>query len=118
MNERLLNILNETDEPADQMLEHYLKGTMNEADRSDFEARLAADPMLRDALDGFCEANAPHNISRLSAQLNKQMLKRLKLKNRKKKILLSPLQLSIIALLMILAILLIAYLMIYRIQQG
>jgi len=81
MKENLLTILQETDEPTEAMLQAYINGTLSKADQIAFEAQLTADPMLRDALEGLRQVKQPKRIAQVSAQLNKQLLKRLQKKN-------------------------------------
>ena len=77
MKENLLNILQETDERTEAMLDAYINGTLSKVDQIAFEAQLASDPMLRDALEGLRQVKQPKRIAQVSAQLNKQILKRL-----------------------------------------
>lgn len=118
MKENLLHILQEADERTEAMLHSYINGNLSEADQIAFEAQLASDPMLRDALEGLRQVKQPKRIAQVSAQLNKLILKRLQQKNRKKQALPSPLQIALVALVMLLAIMLIAYLMVDKLQRG
>ena len=119
MNEELLNILNEAEEPDQRKLLDYLEGNLDEASKAELEAQLQADPLLKDALEGLAQVRNKSAITGITAQLDRQLLQQLKAKNRGRKKWAKPDQLIIfIATGLILALVAIAWFVIYRMQSS
>jgi anti-sigma factor RsiW len=76
------NILNFYDE---NIILSYIDNRLNDEDKSQFEAQLETDEMLRDAVEGLCKINNIQTVKRLQSSIDATINLHTQTKLRRKK---------------------------------
>ncbi|HEY4156255.1 MAG TPA: polyketide synthase docking domain-containing protein [Puia sp.] len=66
-------ISGESAEPDEKKLLDYLRGSLSDAERAQFENRVPSDPFLQDAVDGLHSIENQEDLPKLVNHLNQQL---------------------------------------------
>lgn len=119
MNDQLLNIWNDEALPDQQQLLDYIEGRLDEESKAALELQLAADPLLRDAVEGLAKLRDRSKLNDIKKHIDRSLIQRLKRRNRRMLRREKPNQLIIVvATVLLLMLTAIAWWVIHLLQKG